>query len=129
MIHPIDVIILRAFRAGIRRDIDDGGVRVAMRALHNTQAAEGKSEKGGAQEVSNQNMSGFTPEQRLFIGYGQIWCENQSEAALRQQVQTNPHSPGRFRVNGVMQNSEDFAKAFSCHAGQKMVSEHACRVW
>jgi len=108
---------------------DNGGVRVAMRALHNTQAAEGKSEKGGAQEVSNQNMSGFTPEQRLFIGYGQIWCENQSEAALRQQVQTNPHSPGRFRVNGVMQNSEDFAKAFSCHAGQKMVSEHACRVW
>ena len=108
---------------------DNGGVRVAMRALHNTLAAEGKSGKGGAQETSAKTINGFTPEQRLFIGYGQIWCENASDASLRQQVQTNPHSPGRFRVIGVVQNSEDFAKAFSCHAGQKMVSEHACRVW
>lgn len=108
---------------------DNGGVRVAMRALHNMQAPEGKSGKGGAQEDSTKTINGFTPEQRLFIGYGQIWCENQTDAALRQQVQTNPHSPGRFRVNGVMQNSDDFAKAFSCHAGQKMVSEKACRVW
>lgn len=108
---------------------DNGGVRVAMRALHNTQAVEGKSSNGGAQEDSTKVINGFTPEQRLFIGYGQIWCENQTDAALRQQVQTNPHSPGRFRVNGVMQNSEDFAQAFSCHKGQKMVSENACRVW
>ena len=108
---------------------DNGGVRVAMRAFHNSEAAAGKTSNGGAQEDSSKVISGFTPEQRLFIGYGQIWCENQTDAALRQQVQTNPHSPGRFRVNGVMQNSEDFAKAFSCHQGQKMVSEHACRVW
>jgi len=108
---------------------DNGGVRVAMRALHNTQAAEGKSGNGGSQEDSTKTINGFSPEQRLFIGYGQIWCENQTEAALRQQVQTNPHSPGRYRVDGVMQNSEDFAKAFSCHAGQKMVSEKPCRVW
>lgn len=108
---------------------DNGGVRVAMRALHSTQAAEAKSSNGGAQQHSAKVINGFTPEQRLFIGYGQIWCENQTDAALRQQVQTNPHSPGRYRVNGVMQNSEDFAQAFSCHKGQKMVSENACRVW
>jgi predicted metalloendopeptidase len=102
---------------------DNGGVRVAMRALHNSQAA------AGGKAASSKTISGFTPEQRLFIGYGQIWCENQADAALRQQVQTNPHSPGRFRVIGVVQNSEDFAKAFSCHAGDKMVSENACRVW
>ena len=108
---------------------DNGGVRVAMRALRNTQAAEAKNGKGGAQQDSTKVLNGFTPEQRLFIGYGQIWCENQTDAALRQQVQTNPHSPGRYRVNGVMQNSEDFAQAFSCHKGQKMVSENACRVW
>jgi putative endopeptidase len=108
---------------------DNGGVRVAMRALHNTQAAAGKSGNGGAQQNSSKVINGFTPEQRLFIGYGQVWCENASEASLRQQLQTNPHSPGRFRVIGVVQNSEDFAKAFSCHTGQKMVSEHACRVW
>jgi len=104
---------------------DNGGVRVAMRALHNMQAAEGK----GAKSASSKIIHGFTPEQRLFLGYGQIWCENQTDAALRQQVQTNPHSPGRFRVIGVVQNSDDFAKAFSCKAGQKMVSEKACRVW
>jgi len=108
---------------------DNGGMRVALRALHNTQAAEGKTSKGGAQEDASKTIKGFTPEQRAFIGYGQVWCENQTEAALRQQVQTNPHSPGRFRVNGVMQNNEDFAKAFSCKKGQPMVSENACRVW
>src|SRR5579859_7125593 len=108
---------------------DNGGVRVAGIALRNMQAAAGKSTKGGGQEDVSKDINGFSPEQRLFIGFGQIWCENQKDAALRQQVQTNPHSPGRFRTNGVMQNSEEFAKAFSCHAGQKMVSEKACRVW
>lgn len=108
---------------------DNGGMRVALRALHNTQAAEEKSGKGGSPEDSTKTIKGFSPEQRAYIGYGQVWCENQTDAALRQQVQTNPHSPGRFRVNGVMQNNEDFAKAFSCHKGQPMVSENACRVW
>ena len=108
---------------------DNGGVRIAMRALHNTQAAEGKSGNGGSQQDSSKTINGFSPEQRLFIGYGQIWCVNWTEAALRLRVQTDPHSPGRFRVNGVVQNSEDFDKAFSCHAGQKMVSEKPCRVW
>ncbi|HET9742519.1 MAG TPA: M13 family metallopeptidase, partial [Terriglobales bacterium] len=110
---------------------DNGGVRVAMRALHDRQAQEEKTEKGGGQEapLDTQTIKGFTPEQRLFIGYGQIWCENASPESLRLQVLTNPHSPGRFRVNGVMQNSDDFAKAFSCKAGDKMVSENACHVW
>jgi predicted metalloendopeptidase len=108
---------------------DNGGVRVAMRALHNTQAAETKSGKGGAQEDTTKTVDGFTPEQRLFIGYGQVWCENDREEALRLQLRTNPHSPGQYRVVGVVQNSEDFAKAFSCKPGQKMVSANACRVW
>ena len=108
---------------------DNGGVRVAMRALHNLQTEQSKSGKGGAEELASKVIHGFTPEQRLFLGYGQIWCEKQTDAAMRQQVQTNPHSPGRFRVIGVVQNSEDFAKAFSCKPGQKMVSEKACRVW
>jgi endothelin-converting enzyme/putative endopeptidase len=42
---------------------------------------------------------------------------------------TDPHSPGRFRVNGVLQNMPEFKEAFSCKAGQPMVSETACRVW
>jgi predicted metalloendopeptidase len=108
---------------------DNGGVRIAMRALHNTQAADAKTGKGGSQEGTTKTVDGFTPEQRLFIGYGQVWCENDRDEALRLQVKTNPHSPGQFRVVGVVQNSEDFAKAFSCKPGQKMVSANACRVW
>jgi putative endopeptidase len=105
---------------------DNGGVRIAMRAYHNSAAA---GSNGGSQEAQGKDANGFTPEQRFFIGYAQVWCENQTDQALRLQVLTNPHSPGRYRVNGVMQNSDDFAKAFSCHSGQKMVSEHACHVW
>jgi predicted metalloendopeptidase len=102
---------------------DNGGSRVAMRALHDEIAAEGKSSKAG------ETIKGFTPEQRLFIGFGQVWCENQTEAAQRQQLLTDPHSPGKYRVIGTVQNNEDFAKAFNCHPGQKMVSAKACRVW
>jgi predicted metalloendopeptidase len=44
-------------------------------------------------------------------------------------VKTDPHSPGRYRVNGVVSNSPEFQKAFSCKQGDKMVSQNACRVW
>ncbi|HET9834644.1 MAG TPA: M13-type metalloendopeptidase, partial [Vicinamibacterales bacterium] len=72
---------------------------------------------------------GFTPEQRLFIGYAQIWCENARPEATRLRVQTNPHSPGRFRTNGAVSNVPEFAKAFSCKADAPMVRANACRVW
>jgi predicted metalloendopeptidase len=96
---------------------DNGGLRLALMALVNTIGAAGKS------------IDGFTPEQRLFLSFGQIWCENAHEEVERLQVQTNPHSPPRFRVNGVVENMPEFQKAFSCHAGQPMVSANACRVW
>jgi putative endopeptidase len=107
---------------------DNGGVRIALRAYHNlngSQTAKGK----GDQEAEAQKNGGFTPEQRFFIGFAQIWCENRTPESARVLVLTDPHSPGRYRVNGTLQNNEDFAKAFSCHAGQKMVSQNACRVW
>jgi len=44
-------------------------------------------------------------------------------------AKTDPHSPGEYRTNGTLQNSPDFAKAFGCKAGQKMVSANACHVW
>jgi predicted metalloendopeptidase len=74
-------------------------------------------------------IDGFTPQQRFFLSFGQVWCENAREEALRLQVQTNPHSPANFRVNGVVQNMPEFQKAFSCQAGQKMVKANACHVW
>jgi putative endopeptidase len=96
---------------------DNGGVRIALMALEDV--LKGKETK----------LDGFTPEQRFFLGYAQIWCETATPQYFRQQVLTNPHSPGQFRVNGTLQNMPEFQKAFSCTAGQPMVSANACRVW
>jgi putative endopeptidase len=96
---------------------DNGGIRVAYMAMEN--ALKGKK----------QTIAGFTPEQRFFLGFAQIWCETATPESERQQALTNPHSPGRYRVTGVLQNMPEFQQAFSCKAGQPMVSANACRVW
>jgi len=96
---------------------DNGGLRIALMALFNTIGdASGKT-------------AGFTPEQRFFLSFGQIWCENEREEAARMQVQVDPHAPARFRVNGALENMPEFQKAFACKAGQPMVSATACHVW
>ncbi len=97
---------------------DNGGLRVALKALHNTEAGH-----------PGPDIDGFTPDQRVFLSFGQVWCTNERPEALRLQVQTDPHSPPEFRVNGVVQNMPEFQKAFSCKAGAAMVSPNACHVW
>jgi len=99
---------------------DNGGARIALMALMETLGKEGKQ---------NQKVDGLTPEQRFFLAYGQMWCANFTPERMRVQLATNPHSPGRFRVNGVVSNMPEFQKAFSCKAGQPMVRAAACRVW
>ncbi len=101
---------------------DNGGARIALRALEHM-IAEDKSGKEG------QKIDGYTPEQRFFLGFGRVWCEKQRPESLRVQVSTNPHSPGKYRVNGVVQNMPEFQKAWGCKAGQPMVAENACHVW
>jgi putative endopeptidase len=96
---------------------DSGGLRIALIALQDTLNGKGKT------------LDGFTPEQRYFLGFAQIWCENTAPQEVRSRAMTDPHSPGRYRVNGTLQNSPEFQKAFSCKAGQPMVSANACRVW
>ncbi|HET9283679.1 MAG TPA: M13 family metallopeptidase [Candidatus Angelobacter sp.] len=76
-----------------------------------------------------ENRDGFTPDQRFFIGYAQWACENERPENLRANAITNEHSPGKYRVNGVMVNIPEFQQAFSCKAGQPMVRENRCRVW
>jgi putative endopeptidase len=98
---------------------DNGGVRIALMALASSMSKEQAARK----------IDGYTAEQRFFLSFGQVWCSNDREEAQRLQVQVDPHSPARFRVNGVVQNSPEFQKAFSCKAGQPMVRENACRVW
>jgi putative endopeptidase len=99
---------------------DNGGVRVAYMALRQTLADAAK--KPGP-------IDGFTPEQRLFLGFGQVWCQNETEESARLRATVDPHSPGRYRVNGVVSNMPEFQEAFGCQAGDAMVRENACRVW
>jgi predicted metalloendopeptidase len=79
--------------------------------------------------VSKEKLDGYTPQQRFFLGFAQIWCANERPEALRNLVRTDPHSPGEFRVIGTVQNQPEFAEAFGCSAGQPMVAANGCRVW
>ncbi len=75
------------------------------------------------------NIDGFTPEQRFFLGWAQVWAGKYTPEAERQQVAGNPHSLPRWRVNGPMSNMPEFAKAFGCKVPQKMVRPDACLIW
>ena len=97
---------------------DNGGVRLALKALKDK--LDGKNVPP---------IDGFTPEQRFFISYGQIWCQNVTPQMSLLRAKTDPHSPGQYRVNGVVSNMPEFEQAFHCHAGQPMVRENACHVW
>ena len=74
---------------------------------------------------------GFTPAQRFFLGYGQGWCEATRPEAMRERVETDPHSPEKYRVNGVVMNLPEFQQAFGCTAKQPMVAtaKSRCSVW
>jgi putative endopeptidase len=74
-------------------------------------------------------IDGFTPAQRFFISYGQIWCSNVTPETKRLRALTDPHSQDQFRVNGVVSNFSEFKKAFGCGEKTAMVRENACRVW
>jgi len=97
---------------------DNGGVRIALMALEDAMK--------GAPLPSR---DGFTPEQRFFLAYGQIWCQSSTPETDKLRAQTDPHSPGRFRVNGVLSNMPEFQKAYGCAPTSPMVRENACRVW
>jgi endothelin-converting enzyme len=65
----------------------------------------------------------------FFIGYAQTWCGKSTKEALIRQILIDPHSPMRYRVNGVVANQPEFAHAFNCPVGSKMNPEKKCRVW
>lgn len=75
------------------------------------------------------DIDGFTPEQRFFLGWAQVWAGKYTPEAERLQVATNTHSLPRWRVNGPLSNMPQFRKAFGCKDGQQMVRENACAIW
>jgi putative endopeptidase len=96
---------------------DLGGVKLSYAALMKTLA--------GKPEVK---IDGFTPEQRFFLSFASIWRDNQRAEALKLQVNTDPHSPARLRVNGPLSNLDEFAAAFGVPDGAPMRRAAADRV-
>lgn len=101
---------------------DNGGARIALMALENM-IAQDKTGK------ASEKIDGFTPEQRYFLGFARVWCEKRQPEFSRMLVTVDPHSPGQFRTNGVVQNMPEFQKTWGCKVGQPMVKENQCRVW
>ena len=100
---------------------DNGGLHIAFAALKETLAKEGID--------PSKKIDGYTSAQRFFLGFGQVWCENQTEQVARLRAKTDPHSSGQWRTNGAVQNFDEFGKAFGCKVGQPMMPANACRVW
>jgi endothelin-converting enzyme/putative endopeptidase len=100
---------------------DNGGLRLAYIAF----LADAKRKNIDL----TKKQDGYTPLQQFFLGHGQNWCGATRPEQLRLQVQTDPHSPRQFRINGVVQNMPEFGQAFGCKTGQPMMPTNACRVW
>ncbi|MEO6392902.1 MAG: M13 family metallopeptidase [Pyrinomonadaceae bacterium] len=97
---------------------DLGGLKIAYLAYK-------KSLNGKPAPV----IDGFTGDQRFFLGWAQVWATNARPEFEEQQVRTDPHPLARFRVNGPLSNMPEFAAAFSCQAGTKMVRQNRCTIW
>jgi putative endopeptidase len=96
---------------------DIGGLAVAYAAL----------EKALAGKARPAPIDGFSPEQRFFLAWAQIWRQNVTPEAQRLRINTDPHSPGRWRTNGPLSNMVEFAQAFGCKPGDPMVRPEAQR--
>jgi len=101
---------------------DNGGIRLAYMAF--LEDAKRKNI-----DLSAKDANGYTPIQEFFVAYGQSWCASLRPEEVRLEVQTDPHSPRPFRVDGVVRNMPEFGQAFGCKPGQPMMPANACRVW
>ena len=110
---------------------DNGGLRIAFQALQETIAADPAKALAGytSDKPAAALKDGYTPAQRFFISFGQVWCQNQTEQSARVRAKTDPHSSGEWRTNGSVQNFDEFGKAFGCKVGQPMMPANSCRVW
>jgi endothelin-converting enzyme/putative endopeptidase len=97
---------------------DNGGMRIAYMALMSLLAGKEPAP-----------IEGLTAKQRFFLGWANVWCENRSDPFSRMLVQVDPHSPGKWRVNGTVSNMPEFREAYHCKADAPMVNQNACRVW
>ncbi|MGH9407528.1 MAG: M13 family metallopeptidase [Terriglobia bacterium] len=99
---------------------DLGGLTIAYAAFQRTPEAK-----------SRQKIDGFTPDQRFFLGFAQIWASNSRPEFARLLTLTDPHPLDRFRVNGPLSNMPAFAQAWHCAPGEAMARPPAerCKIW
>ena len=97
---------------------DNGGLRIAYMAMLNTLAGK-----------EPPPVDGLTAQQRFFLGWANVWCQNRTDALARMLVTIDPHSPGKYRVNGTVSNMPEFREAYHCKPDAAMVNQNACRVW
>ena len=74
-------------------------------------------------------LDDLAPDQRFFVGYGQSWCGESRDETKRLRATVDPHSPEKYRTNGVVSNMPEFQEAFHCKAGSPMVNQNRCSVW
>lgn len=100
---------------------DLGGLSISYAALEKALAEKGRPA----------NIDGFTPEQRFFLAWAQIWRANTTPEAVRLRINTDPHAPGEWRTNGPLSNMPQFAAAFGCKPGDPMVRDPSVRpvIW
>jgi putative endopeptidase len=101
---------------------DNGGIHLALMALEADLKTQNKS-------LEDKGPDGWTNLQRFFLANAYSWCSTVRPELIRLIVTTNPHSMPEFRIDNVVSNMSEFARAFDCKAGQKMVRTNACRVW
>ena len=101
---------------------DNGGIHLALSALD-------ADLKGKGESLDTKGEDGVTALQRFFLSYANVWCSNVRPEMMRTLLLSDPHPLDKYRVNNVVSNMSEFAKAFGCHKGQAMVRENACRVW
>ncbi|HSQ32542.1 MAG TPA: M13 family metallopeptidase, partial [Gemmatimonadaceae bacterium] len=99
---------------------DLGGLTVAYYAMEKALAGKPRTK-----------IDGFTPEQRFFLAWAQVWRGLTRPEAELQNLKTNPHSPGKWRTNGPVSNMAEFAKAWGCKEGDPMVRADSlrARIW
>ena len=99
---------------------DLGGLSIAIKAYK-------ASLNGKEAEV----LDGYTGIQRVFLGWGQVWKEKMRDESLRNQITSDPHSPGKFRVNGTVRNIPEFYEAFDVKPTNKLylAPEKRVKIW
>ena len=108
---------------------DQGGLKMAYLAYKkelSQQKFEMKKIEG------TENFSSYktrTSDQEFFLAYAQTWCAKETDLSIKNQIDSDEHAPNEFRVNGVLMNRPEFAKAFNCPVGSKLNPVQRCETW